>query len=144
MKHWTWMTLGIAASLGLLLGLLMTPTLIASSYIIDTTSRDFNTRATAWQWLTTPPPGSRTPRLTHWQSALEAELISNGHTEALLDAMVALESQGIFGWDSNNVELIHRTIQALNETGGDHASTARQLTSTRPRLSMTNKVETMP
>lgn len=80
----------------------------------------------------------------HWQTELEIELISNGHRAALLDAMVAMESQGRFGWGFNNTELIRRTIDALTETGGDHAETARKLESSRPLLSLTHKAGTMP
>lgn len=144
MKHWTWMTLGLAASMGLLAGLIATPWLVATSYITSTTSHDFNTRAAAWRWLTTPPPGGPAPRLAHWQRELEIELIANGHSDALLDAMVALESHGRFGWTSTNSALIERTIDALTQAGGEYAETARTLSSTRPRLSLTNKTGTMP
>ena len=144
MPRWTWWTVAIGAATGLLIGLWLSPRLTAGAWIDDITSAAPAERAAAWQWLTAPPPGGRTPRLNDWQDDIEVHLLSHGHDDALLDAMAMLEAHGRFGWRHTPPELMHVTIEALNRAGGDHAETARYLIASQPVLPSASKAGTMP
>jgi hypothetical protein len=144
MRRWTWWTLALGASMGLFGGLWLAPRLMAQSRIADITSPDSAERSAAWNWLSDPPPGGRTPRLADWQQDIELQLQANKHDAALLDAMAMLEAHGRFGWRHTRPDLMQDTINALRRAGGDHAQTARALLAARPMLPSHTKAGTMP
>lgn len=144
MRRWTWCTIAVGAAAGLLIGLWLSPRLMASAWIDDITSPMTAERHAAWAWLAAPPPGGRTPRLHDWTAAIEMQLLGHGHDDALLDAMAMLEANGRFGWRRTPPELMQATIDALHRAGGDHAETARALLAVRPVLQGPPEAGTMP
>ena len=88
----------------------------------------------AWEWLTSPLPGSETERLYHWQPVVEDQLLAHGDDAALLDAVAVLEAHGCFGWEQSQPALMQRVIAALSRAGGDHAIAAAILQSNRVAL----------
>ena len=122
------------------------PSLYAHAVIRDLTSSHTETRMAAWEWLTSPPPGSEQERIYQWQPAVEDQLLAHGEDAALLDAVAVLEAQGCFGWEQSQPALMHRVIAALSRAGGDHAIAAAALQSNNlalPQLPSTGDKETM-
>ena len=133
-RKWTWWTISLAAFIGTIGGLWATPSLYAHAVIRDLTSSKADTRMAAWEWLTSPPPGSETDRLYHWQPVVEDQLLAHGDDAALLDAVAVLEAHGCFGWEQSQPALMQRVIAALSRAGGDHAIAAAILRSNRKAL----------
>jgi len=89
-------------------------------------------RSTAWRWFTTPSPGARTPRLDRWYPIIERHLIDSAGNDAMLDAIVVLETHNLLGWHRSRLALMAKCVAALQAAGGDHLGAARDLLASAP------------